>query len=169
MSADISDLPDLVDVSDSANLNDSGLNQSIASKPEEEEEFRPVVSKRKRRQEKMEMEESKSNKKSSSQEIKKDNDDDDEDDIEPDMEELEEILEEKPEDNQPLKKIKFPAISNEKLMDGSVEFRKVHVPPNRFTPLKDNWMKIYSPVVEYLKLQIRFNLKTRNVEIKVIK
>lgn len=168
MSADISDLPDLVDVSDSANLNDSGLNQSIASKPDEEEEFRPVVSKRKRRQEKMEMEESKSNKKSSSQEMKKD-DEDDEDDIEPDMEELEEILEEKPEDNQPLKKIKFPAISNEKLMDGSVEFRKVHVPPNRFTPLKDNWMKIYSPVVEYLKLQIRFNLKTRNVEIKVIK
>jgi len=27
-------------------------------------------------------------------------------------------------------------------------------------------MKIYSPVVEYLHLQIRFNLKTRCVEIK---
>jgi RNA-binding protein PNO1 len=44
--------------------------------------------------------------------------------------------------------------------------RKIHIPPNRYTPLKDNWMKIYSPVVEYCKLQIRFNLKSRNVEIR---
>ena len=41
------------------------------------------------------------------------------------------------------------------------------MPPNRFNPLKDNWMKIYTPVVDYLKLQIRFNLKTRNIELKV--
>merc|ERR1719361_2643804 len=27
-------------------------------------------------------------------------------------------------------------------------------------------MKIFNPVVEHLKLQIRFNLKTRNVEIR---
>ena len=46
--------------------------------------------------------------------------------------------------------------------------RKIHVPPNRFNPLKDNWMKIYTPVVDYLKLQIRFNLKSRNIELKVI-
>lgn len=113
MSADISDLPDLVDVSaESASLNDSGLNKSTASsKHEEEGEFRPVISKRKRRQDKMEVESSKS-KKSSSLEIEED---DEEDDDEVDMEELEEILEEKPEDNQPLKKIKFPPISNEKL------------------------------------------------------
>ena len=46
------------------------------------------------------------------------------------------------------------------------DFRKVFVPSHRYTPLKDNWMKIFEPVVEHLKLQIRFNLKTRNVEIK---
>lgn len=45
--------------------------------------------------------------------------------------------------------------------------RKVAVPANRYTPLKENWMKIFTPVVEHLQLQIRFNLKTRNVEIKV--
>lgn len=46
------------------------------------------------------------------------------------------------------------------------EFRKVPVPAHRYTPLKDNWMKIFTPVVEHLRLQIRFNLKTRNVEIR---
>lgn len=40
------------------------------------------------------------------------------------------------------------------------------MPPNRFNPLKENWMKIYTPIVDYLKLQIRFNLKTRNIELK---
>ncbi len=40
------------------------------------------------------------------------------------------------------------------------------MPPNRFNPLKDNWMKIYTPIVDYLKLQIRFNLKSRNIELK---
>merc|ERR1712045_1038889 len=37
---------------------------------------------------------------------------------------------------------------------------------HRYTPLKEHWMKIFEPVVEHLNLQIRFNLKTRNVEIK---
>lgn len=36
----------------------------------------------------------------------------------------------------------------------------------RYTPLKENWLKIFTPVVEHLHLQIRFNLKTRNVEIR---
>uniref|UniRef100_A0A8B9DX51 RNA-binding protein PNO1 n=1 Tax=Anser cygnoides TaxID=8845 RepID=A0A8B9DX51_ANSCY len=49
---------------------------------------------------------------------------------------------------------------------GGGEVRKVAVPANRYTPLKENWMKIFTPVVEHLQLQIRFNLKTRNVEIK---
>merc|ERR1712050_591131 len=35
--------------------------------------------------------------------------------------------------------------------------------------LKANWMKIFSPIVEHLHLQIRFNLKTRNVELKTCK
>ena len=45
--------------------------------------------------------------------------------------------------------------------------RKVPIPAHRYTPLKENWMKIYTPVVEHLHLQIRFNLKSRNVEIRV--
>ena len=45
-------------------------------------------------------------------------------------------------------------------------YRFLAVPNNRYTPLKQSWEKIYSPIVEHLKLQVRFNLQTRNVEIK---
>ncbi|XP_028398478.1 RNA-binding protein pno1-like [Dendronephthya gigantea] len=66
------------------------------------------------------------------------------------------------------KRPSFPPLSGESLTSG-VEKRKVPVPPNRYTPLKDNWMKIFEPVVEHLHLQIRFNLGSRNVEIKTCK
>ncbi|KAH0534317.1 RNA-binding protein pno1 [Cotesia glomerata] len=46
------------------------------------------------------------------------------------------------------------------------EQRKVPVPAHRYTPLKENWEKIFTPVVEHLQLQIRFNLKSRNVELR---
>lgn len=36
----------------------------------------------------------------------------------------------------------------------------------RITPLKENWLKIFSPIVEQMQLQIRFNTKTRQVEIR---
>lgn len=49
------------------------------------------------------------------------------------------------------------------------EMRKIPVPAHRYTPLKENWLKIFTPVVEHLQLQIRFNLKTRNVEIRACK
>lgn len=48
----------------------------------------------------------------------------------------------------------------------SDEMRKVPVPAHRYTPLKENWLKIFTPIVEHLQLQVRFNLKTRNVEIR---
>jgi len=64
------------------------------------------------------------------------------------------------------KRPSFPPISGDKLLDGKSEMRKIHVPPNRFNPLKENWMKIYTPIVEHLKLQIRFNLRSRNIELK---
>lgn len=62
----------------------------------------------------------------------------------------------------------FPPIKREKLSDGS-ELRKISVPAHRYSPLKENWMKIFSPIVEHLHLQIRFNLKTRQVEIRTCK
>ncbi|KAL2083148.1 hypothetical protein ACEWY4_020921 [Coilia grayii] len=67
------------------------------------------------------------------------------------------------------KRPQFPPISGDKLTGGADEMRKVPVPAHRYTPLKENWLKIFTPIVENLQLQVRFNLKTRNVEIKTCK
>ncbi|KKK21176.1 hypothetical protein ARAM_005222 [Aspergillus rambellii] len=50
-----------------------------------------------------------------------------------------------------------------------VETRKVPVPPHRMTPLKATWPKIYPPLVEHLKLQVRMNIKNRAVELRTSK
>lgn len=47
-----------------------------------------------------------------------------------------------------------------------VETRKVPIPPHRMTPLKASWPKIYPPLVEHLKLQVRMNVKNRAVELR---
>lgn len=41
------------------------------------------------------------------------------------------------------------------------------MPAHRYTPLKENWMKIFTPIVEHLQLQIRFNQRSRNVELRI--
>lgn len=35
-----------------------------------------------------------------------------------------------------------------------IETRKVPIPPHRMSPLKATWQKLYTPVVEHLKLQV---------------
>ncbi|EME39513.1 hypothetical protein DOTSEDRAFT_75244 [Dothistroma septosporum NZE10] len=47
-----------------------------------------------------------------------------------------------------------------------VEERKVRVPPHRMSPLKANWPKIYPPLVEHLKLQVRMNIAKKAVELR---
>jgi len=46
------------------------------------------------------------------------------------------------------------------------EYRRVRCPPHRYTPLREHWEQILTPLVEYLKLQVRFNTKQRRVELK---
>ncbi|RKF62153.1 Pre-rRNA-processing protein PNO1 [Erysiphe neolycopersici] len=50
-----------------------------------------------------------------------------------------------------------------------VEVRKVAIPPHRMTPLKAVWPKIYPPLVEHLKLQVRMNIKNKAVELRTSK
>lgn len=40
------------------------------------------------------------------------------------------------------------------------------IPPNRMTPLKNNWEKICQTVVHNMKLQIRMNPKKKTVDIR---
>ena len=49
------------------------------------------------------------------------------------------------------------------------EVRKVLIPPHRMTPLKSAWPKIYPPLVEHLKLQVRMNIKAKTVETRTSK
>ena len=63
----------------------------------------------------------------------------------------------------------FNTGKEEKSKDRGIETRKILVPKHRMAPLKENWLKIFNPVVEHLKLQIRFNLKTKKVEIRTSK
>uniref|UniRef100_A0A161ZID4 K Homology domain-containing protein n=1 Tax=Daucus carota subsp. sativus TaxID=79200 RepID=A0A161ZID4_DAUCS len=60
----------------------------------------------------------------------------------------------------------FEPLKAHEISDGQVQFRKVSVPPHRYTPLKKAWMEIYGPVYDQMKVDIRMNLKGRKVELK---
>lgn len=47
------------------------------------------------------------------------------------------------------------------------QLRKIPIPPHRMTPLKNDWPKIYTPLVEMAGLQVRMNVVRRMVEIRV--
>eukprot|EP00871_Galdieria_phlegrea_P003332 jgi/Galph1/39/GphlegSOOS_G4802.1 len=63
-------------------------------------------------------------------------------------------------------KPRFPKLNQKQVMAERPEIRRITVPANRYTPLKQSWMKIYEPLVQQLKLQVRMNLQTRMVELK---
>lgn len=49
---------------------------------------------------------------------------------------------------------------------GKSEYRRVRCPKHRYTPLRNDWEQILMPLVQFLKLQVRFNTKTRSIEMK---
>ena len=46
------------------------------------------------------------------------------------------------------------------------EVRRIQVPPNRLTPLRDNWVALLQPLVTHFKLQVRMNTKRKSVELR---
>lgn len=162
-------LPELIDVTEeSKDKNLQSKSTKLDTKTtKKEDEFKLVVSKRKRRElaNKMDDETDLADKSTMDDTMNEEYDTEDEELLISQSQNAQE--EDDQSQEMPIKKLKFPPISAEKLADGKFEMRKIHIPPNRYNPLKENWMKIYTPVVEYLKLQIRFNLKTRNVELRV--
>lgn len=63
-------------------------------------------------------------------------------------------------------KPKFQPLTAHETSGGRCQFRKVLVPAHRYTPLKQHWMEIYTPIFEQMKIDIRMNLKSRKVELK---
>lgn len=49
------------------------------------------------------------------------------------------------------------------------ELRRIPVPPQRLTPLRNNWKTLLNPLVEHMQLQVRMNTKRRCVEIRISK
>uniref|UniRef100_A0A336KSW6 CSON014652 protein n=1 Tax=Culicoides sonorensis TaxID=179676 RepID=A0A336KSW6_CULSO len=56
-----------------------------------------------------------------------------------------------------------------KSKQSELDVRKIPVPLNRRAALKENWLKIITPIVEKLQLQIRYNIKAKQIEIKLSK
>ncbi|KAF8559654.1 eukaryotic type KH-domain (KH-domain type I) [Imleria badia] len=46
------------------------------------------------------------------------------------------------------------------------ESRRIPIPPHRMTPIKKDWVNIFSPLTEILGLQVRMNVQRRCVEIR---
>jgi RNA-binding protein PNO1 len=51
----------------------------------------------------------------------------------------------------------FPQLSALAARGGKTEYRRVRCPPHRYTPLRENWEQILTPLVEFLKLQASQN------------
>jgi hypothetical protein len=49
----------------------------------------------------------------------------------------------------------FPKLSAVQASGKKVEYRRIRCPPHRYTPLREHWEQILTPLVEYLKLQVR--------------
>ena len=63
-------------------------------------------------------------------------------------------------------KPEFEAVSAQEVTGGKMQYRKIPVPPHRYTPLRKDWMQIYTPIVEHLKLDVRMNPRNRCIELK---
>lgn len=45
-------------------------------------------------------------------------------------------------------------------------YRSIEIPINKVKLIKQEWLKIFTPIVEYGKLQIRYNVGNRNIELR---
>ncbi|KAI8850795.1 hypothetical protein BC829DRAFT_415739 [Chytridium lagenaria] len=66
-------------------------------------------------------------------------------------------------------RLNFPALKPRDLTNQPKEKTISPYPSHRMTPLKKNWMQIYTPLVDYLKLQVRMNVRRKAVEIRTCK
>lgn len=55
----------------------------------------------------------------------------------------------------------FPQLSALQASGNRTEYRRVRCPPHRYTPLREHWEQILTPLVEHLKLQVGWGKKER--------
>ncbi|KAF2863642.1 eukaryotic type KH-domain (KH-domain type I) [Piedraia hortae CBS 480.64] len=60
----------------------------------------------------------------------------------------------------------FPPESQSKRTAHITSKRSIPVPPHRFTPLKRDWSKIFTALVEHLHLQVRMRTHTRSIDLR---
>ena len=60
----------------------------------------------------------------------------------------------------------FPQLSAMAARGGKTEYRRVRCPPHRYTPLRENWEQILTPLVEFLKLQASKETKCEHLSNK---
>ncbi|XP_010523595.1 PREDICTED: RNA-binding protein pno1-like [Tarenaya hassleriana] len=60
----------------------------------------------------------------------------------------------------------FKPLKAHEMSEGRIQFRKIPVPPHRYSPIKKAWLDIFTPVHEQMKIDIRMNLKSCKVELK---
>ncbi|KAL2944765.1 RNA-binding protein pno1 [Bienertia sinuspersici] len=67
-------------------------------------------------------------------------------------------------------KPKFDPIKPQEVLDGTeIQYRFIPVPQHRYAPLKKSWKTdIYEPIRNDMKIDIRINLKARQVELKTM-
>lgn len=62
----------------------------------------------------------------------------------------------------------FPPLpASAQMSSVKAETRRIAIPPHRLTPLKKDWINIFSPLTEMCGLQVRMNTVRRCVEIRV--
>lgn len=69
----------------------------------------------------------------------------------------------------PISAASLAAAQSSATAGSKAQLRKIPIPPHRMTPLKRDWPKIYTPLVEQANLMVRMNPRTRSVEIKTSK
>lgn len=59
----------------------------------------------------------------------------------------------------------FPELEYESTDDKLKEFQYINVPEHRYRVVKDKWIEIYEPIAKHMKLNIRYNIKKKRIEL----
>ena len=60
----------------------------------------------------------------------------------------------------------YSALIADASTSGPKEIRRIAVPPNRLTPLRQSWVALLQPLVTHFKLQVRMNTKRKSIELR---